>query len=555
MKKRIKIYAITLLFMQISLFSHVLFLNAAFGINVKPEHFSVSDLEYKMAASEAKSSEAVFLAFENSQQIVNEEYEHNEYTPEDFLHRFKFYLIILTVLLAVLIFLVVYTYRLKRAHYKAIMSNELKLRSITNNINGGVLVLLPKSGYRIIYVNDGYLKMLQYSREDYDGLIRKDYISFVHPGDRRELNKILKLEKNENENNFSAQLRIMRKDGKYVPTIFSGTLVEHDGENELYCIVMDISRENSILERLEFEQERYKTLIEKSDEIIYEVNFLEQSISVSKKFKEKFGWTLPEKYWGQKIPDLLHIYEEDRPEFGEMLKAINEDIIDGECIVRVYDNHFYPLWCKILFHVIKKDGVRTWLIGKLTDIDEEIKEKQDLLYKAETDALTGLYNKEAFRAHCEEFLASNANVNCALIFFDIDNFKEINDNFGHAAGDKVLRDISLILKENFTDDEILGRFGGDEFCIFVENISKDTLNDKLNKFVKNLGDEYISDQGVVYVSASIGAACSADLGNDFGMLLESADKALYYAKENGKDGHVIYFDGLSLKGYTGKYSI
>ncbi|MGI5985145.1 MAG: diguanylate cyclase [Clostridiales bacterium] len=574
MKKSIIIFALLLVFIHITTASRELFLTEAFGpAGIAPDHpagHSVSNTVYleERAAygREASAAPSVytgknvsektsFTDTSNRQRLKNIYNNYDKHTFEYFLFKLNYYLIELAIVLVILGILAAYIARLRRKHRVSIKSNELRLHNITNNINGGVLVLLPQKGNRITFVNDGYLKMLQYSREEFNSTKESEYLSFVHPDDIEELHKLIKHRKKEcgKSNSFSAQLRLKRKDGKYVPTIFNGSLIRNEqGEDELYCVVMDISREHSIMERLEFEQERYRTLLEKSDEILYEVNFEEQTISTSNKFKDKFGWTLPEKYWGAEIPDLLHIHEDDRDEFAEMLKKINEDIIDGECIVRVYKSDFTALWCKIFFHVMKKNGKRIWLIGKLTDIDGEMREKQALLHKAQTDAMTGLYNKESFKTLCKEFFASSPNANCALIFFDLDNFKDINDNLGHAMGDKALKNISERLQRIFSPGDILGRFGGDEFCVLVKSVYPGKLEPILNRMVGDLKGEYKNEYHTVSITASIGAVCSYEHGNDLEKLLEYADRALYCAKENGKDGYVLYYDGLCLNGYTGR---
>lgn len=491
----------------------------------------------------------------NTKLIVSDQEKNNNYndtmnnTVKNFLLRFRCLLIALCIVIFFLTLLAIYTIRLRKRHINLIIESEQKLRDITNNINGGVLVFLPSKGFHVTYVNEGFLNLIQYSMKEFEGINSKDFVNYIHPEDIHELKKVKKLN-NQKENqskNFSAQLRIKRKDGKYITTIFSGTLVKNSqGEQELYCIVIDISRERAIMDRLEFEQERYKILMEKSDEILYEVDFKTQAIYISKKFKEKFGWALPKKYWGNEIPDMLHIYEEDRHEFEKMLRSINNGDIDGEYVIRVYKNDFTPCWCKIIFHIIQKNGVKFRLIGKLTDIDEEMKEKEELRNKAQIDSLTGLYNKDAFRNKCIEYLKTSTASNNAIIFLDIDNFKEINDTLGHTLGDEVLKDISKKLQIVFSNYDILGRFGGDEFCVLVKDIPKDTLKNKLKWMLEKLRGEYKNEYHNISVTTSAGAVCSYEYGNEFDKLLKYADKALYSAKENGKNSYVLYHEDLYI---------
>ena len=439
----------------------------------------------------------------------------------------------------------------RRRQNESLEAQEHMLRNITNNIDGGVLVQEISGEAPIIYINDGLLKMLQFTREEFYALPDQYYHTrFVCAEDLPELSGLFhRAVTGENGNNsFSYHLRLVQKNGELLPILLNCSFVD----NILYCVMMDNTREHTIIEELEFERERYRVLFDKSDEILFDVNFLTQSFSMSKKFKEKFGWDPPEHYWGENLPTLLHFYEDDKPVLNEMFTDINNGKIDGECRIRIYNDKFTPRWCHVIYHVFKKDGLSYRLIGKIMDIDREMKEKETLLRKAEIDALTGIYNKETFRYRCCEYLKKSENAHVAVLFADIDNFKEINDNFGHAAGDKILKDVSEKLQECFTSDDILGRFGGDEFCVLVKDTDKDSLMKTLDVLIEGLRGEYINDQHIVNVSASIGAVLSDEYGLDFEQLLDDADKALYYAKENGKSKHVLYHEGLCLKGYAGR---
>lgn len=456
----------------------------------------------------------------------------------------------ITALVAIIAILLA-TFR-KRQN-EALESQDYMLRNITNNIDGGVLVQEISEEAPIIFINDGLLKMLQYTREDFYALPDQYYhIRFVYPEDLPELSVMFhRAATNENGvNSFSFHLRLVQKSGNLLPILLNCSFVD----NILYCVMMDNTREHEIIEELEFEQERFRVLFDKSDEILFDVDFISQSFSMSKKFKEKFGWDPPEHYWGQNLPHLLHFYEDDKPVINEMFNDINAGKIDGECRIRIYNDKFTPRWCHVIYHVFKKDGLSYRLIGKIMDIDREMKEKETLLRQAEIDALTGIYNKATFRSRCCEYLQKSLDAHVAVLFADIDNFKEINDNFGHSAGDKILKDVSEKLQEIFTTDDILGRFGGDEFCILMKDADKEMLLAALDQVVEELHGEYINDQHIVTVSVSVGAVLSDEYGLNFELLLDDADKALYYAKENGKSTYVLYYNGLCLKGYADRES-
>ncbi|MBP8639661.1 MAG: diguanylate cyclase [Oscillospiraceae bacterium] len=479
----------------------------------------------------------------------------HDYLLDTFWERYHEHITIAAVLLTIGAVYAVYNHRRHKRQFLLLKASEMVLRNITNNINGGVLVLNPQKEYQISYVNEGFLKLLGYTKDEIYGLSPKNYIQFIHLEDQMEFKKLIKPANyfKERENDLSVQLRIRKKAGTYLTTLVKGSFVINEqGKKELFCVVMDISRERAMMDELEFDRERHKILLEQSDEILFEINYNEQTVKVSQKFKEKFGWSLPRRYWGDREPDLLNVYYEDRAQFAKELTEIYGGKLDGELITRLCKKDGTPCWCKIIYHLMKIDDNNMRLIGKITDIDEEMKEKQALLQKVQMDALTGLYNKDAFRDISTEYLENNKSVNNAVVFFDVDNFKDINDTLGHPMGDRALRDVSHKMKLIFSSRDILGRFGGDEFCVLVKNISEKELRKTLDSLLEELRLEYGSRFLKVSVSVSIGAVCTEEFGNDFEKLLEYADKAQYYAKEMGKNSYAIYNNELRLKGYEGR---
>lgn len=490
----------------------------------------------------------------DDKKLSKSNYRH-DFLLDNFWSRYRSSIIFGSLIIAIGLLYVLFNQRALKKQYVLLKTSEAMLRNITNNINGGVLVLNPQKEFQVSYVNDGFLKLIGYTNEELYGIETKDYSLFIHDGDRIELEKLIMPDKPsaERDNDFSIQLRIKSKDGMYVPVLVKGSLVRNgQGEKELFCVVLDVSRERAMMEELEFEQERHKILLEKSDEILFEINYAERSVKVSPKFKEKFGWSLPSVYWGDEEPDLVQVYEEDRQNFAKTLSEIAGGKNDGEFVARVCRRDGTPCWCKILYHVMRTDDEKMQLIGKITDIDAEMKEKQLLMQKAQVDALTGLYNKDAFRSHCVEYLEKYPDINNAVIFFDVDNFKEINDSLGHAVGDKALLDVSNKMQKVFSTNDILGRFGGDEFCVLVKDVSEEALIRTLEELLKELRLEYSDGIQTTSVSVSIGAVCSDEYGNDFDKLLEFADKAQYFAKERGKDAFALYSDQIRLSGYEGR---
>lgn len=163
--------------------------------------------------------------------------------------------------------------------------------------------------------------------------------------------------------------------------------------------------------------------------------------------------------------------------------------------------------------------------------------EKDLLFRAERDGLSGLYNKvtteKLISAHLDKYKSG------VLFLIDIDNFKAINDNLGHNFGDEVIRDVSKKISTIFGNEGIVGRMGGDEFCVFMginKNINIEFIADNLCKTIANT---YSSEAISVSISASIGIVQVENYLDTFKNLYIIADAALYKSKNKGKNVYTI----------------
>ncbi len=203
------------------------------------------------------------------------------------------------------------------------------------------------------------------------------------------------------------------------------------------------------------------------------------------------------------------------------------------------------LWHKI--QIISRLVPETGEIISICTIDEINDEKSselELLTKSEQDALTGAYNKETIK---EKVSAHLSELTCGSLFvFDIDNFKNINDNMGHTFGDEVLREIFAKVLTLFRSGDLIGRFGGDEFVAFIHNdISIEELSKIAQRICDTLEHTYTSPAGLeVTISVSLGIATAPKDGTTYDALFLSADLALYASKHKGKNNFTIYNENL-----------
>ena len=161
--------------------------------------------------------------------------------------------------------------------------------------------------------------------------------------------------------------------------------------------------------------------------------------------------------------------------------------------------------------------------------------------KSKHDLLTGLYNKRSFEEEVQKTIESqNPEEVSVLLIFDFDNFKTINDTYGHAVGDEVLKAFGSALVRAFRTHDIIGRIGGDEFMVFMPQMLAEHL-----KRPDEISREILNELAATEVGPAKGFSCSIGIGTDatgynFKKLYKLADKALYQSKENGKACYVRY---------------
>jgi len=168
--------------------------------------------------------------------------------------------------------------------------------------------------------------------------------------------------------------------------------------------------------------------------------------------------------------------------------------------------------------------------------------------KAVLDSATGIYNKQTTEDLIIEFLSNEGKTGKhALLIIDIDDFKEINDEFGHRKGDLIISTLSTEISKLFRTSDIIGRIGGDEFMILIKNIEgMDLINAKAKAICNIFNDKKFELGKTVTVSTSIGIAIYNEDGETYEELYEAADQALYNSKGVEK-GTFTFYNSNQLK--------
>lgn len=227
------------------------------------------------------------------------------------------------------------------------------------------------------------------------------------------------------------------------------------------------------------------------------------------------------------------VFDEDRKRaFVELLGGKDHRVEE----VRMPDTDGIEHWLRVTVDPVEDASGRVaHSVGKIEVIDEERREKDQLVARAERDSLTGLLNSETTRLRTAQQLgALEEDEQGALLIVDIDCFKGVNDTYGHLVGDRVLTDIAHILRESFRMGDVVGRLGGDEFMVFLDRVSSpDAVLEKCDRLRRAI-EHHVYPGADCRATISVGMAL-AHAGDSFDDLYCRADEALYAAKRDGRN--------------------
>lgn len=300
---------------------------------------------------------------------------------------------------------------------------------------------------------------------------------------------------------------------------------------------------NNLLDEIVVSEDRYRTITEMSDNIIFEWNFKTNEVFFSNNFNKKFSYRAPSDHFGDSFLLKAKLHEEDAERYKQDLEALGrgEEFKHNEYRMKnIYGDY---IWVLIRTATLRdKDGNPLKIVGVILDIDRAKKSEQQLTTRASFDALTELYNRETIESQIDnEINLSEARKSeMAVLFIDVDDFKHYNDQYSHATGDQVLKFVAGTIKGAVNEFGFAGRYGGDEFIACIRNAEVNDPTRVAQDIISKLDEGFECDGVHLTVSVSIGISMIKDDYNTrVEYIIGKADDAMYSVKKNGKSNYAF----------------
>lgn len=251
------------------------------------------------------------------------------------------------------------------------------------------------------------------------------------------------------------------------------------------------------------------------------------------------------------LDQALALYTDDsRDAFEGALARIAEGGLPEQLDLCFYRQSGLRVWVQVLIELDHRDGLPTRFVVLFRDITREREANERIELLAHYDLLTGLPNRMLLREQTADAIeeARDRGTPLAMLFIDLDGFKTINDTFGHATGDALLKAAASRLHQTLRNADLFGRFNGDEFIVVLRDLADpEDAGHVARKLIASLAEPLRRGETTLKVGASVGIAMLDEGRSDFDSLLRAADAAMYAAKEAGRNTYQYYSQDALLR--------
>ncbi len=449
------------------------------------------------------------------------------------------YLASILVFLLGLIGFISYQHRSERkAAEKALRESEFLFRSQFELGNIGIAITTPEKGW--LRANPRLCQMLGYSEAE---LVQCNWAELTHPGDlTADVEQFKRMLAGEIDS-YELDKRFIRKDGETIHTYLTVSCYRNEGRVQFVVAgLLDITERK----RAEEEMKLATLWYQNSSEAMTVTDADGTILNINPAFTKLTGYTADEVIG--KNPRILQSGHHNLAFYQKMWQMIDTTgRWQGEIWNRRKNGEIYAEWLSINT-IFNEDGSVHRRVALFSDISEKKKSDELIWNQANFDFLTQLPNRHMFhdRLELEIKKASRAKLMLALLFIDLDRFKEVNDTLGHNKGDILLKDASQRLSACVREVDAVARLGGDEFTVIVGGLNDLSNVERIAQdILRKLAEPFQLGEELVYVSGSIGITFYPKDGTKVEELLKNADQAMYEAKRQGRNRHSYFTPAMN----------
>ncbi len=406
------------------------------------------------------------------------------------------------------------------------------------------VVRLDHSRLCLLMANSLYYRMIGYSPEEYRSLETNESGFRLAGAEYAEGLIQCMRERLRSMDSFAMSMEFGTKDGE--SKCFRVNFIKAKEEGDAYllnCVLENMDDVGSAFHQYVQKINRLDTVVSISANAIFEYSSANKTMAF---FTNKNGRFSEKKAISEEFEQVFKengaVYEDDIDSFEQLCDNIRSGIDRVAFEMRFSFEGEYR-WYRVKMKTIKDeaDPERFKVIGKFEDVSDMKNAERRLIAKAERDPLTQIYNKATTKKLIKNYLRIDSRDTFdAFMIIDVDNFKQINDTFGHLFGDSVLVDLSQEMQDLFRTNDVVGRIGGDEFIVFLRGLKHIGHIENKAKDICKIFDLLYSDENGTKITGSLGIALFPQDGDTFDELYKRADTALYTSKRAGKSCYTFY---------------
>ncbi|WP_138513757.1 EAL domain-containing protein [Rhodoferax bucti] len=387
-----------------------------------------------------------------------------------------------------------------------------------------------------------WLEMLGYQHGEV-AAHNQTFVERIHPDDLERVKETYNAYIEGRSPTYSTEFRLRCKNGSWKWILTSGMVVRRDAEGRPLRMIgthVDIDQRKQAEAQLHTSEERWKLALESTGDGVWDWHIQDQREYFSKRLVEMYGYTEEDL---QQHPDTLD--SRTHPEDVAQMFNDRQAHFDGqtptyynEHRVRCKDGSWKWIMTRGMVVSRDADGRPLRMLGTHTDITARKEAEAQIRQHAYFDPLTGLPNRRMLRDRIEQEIKRNRRdgKKLAVLFMDLDHFKEVNDTLGHDNGDALLVEAARRLRGCVREHDTVARMGGDEFTLLITELDAgDRLEPLLQKLLQTMAAPFELGRERMFVSASIGVTLCPDDGSEVESLYKNADQALYDAKNAGRN--------------------